>query len=274
MPDADPIRSWARLMEREDEEIDLAEATLLIARTEYPTLDIAAELARLDQLAARFRPPEDGLPPSNIRALNDLLFEQEKFAGNEEEYDDPRNSYLNDVLDRRKGIPITLSLIYTEVGRRYGLPLRGVGFPGHFLVKYPTEASEIIIDPYNHGTILSTEDCEERLKRHFGPEAKLKPEFFAASTRKQILTRMLNNLKGSYFRRHNLTKVLTMIELSLAIDPGSSEDVRDRGMVYFAMKRYGPAMADLQAYLKISRREDPHVPEVLQAIHRIRALMN
>jgi regulator of sirC expression with transglutaminase-like and TPR domain len=261
-------------MQREDEEIELAEAALLMAQTEYPDLDISIQLERLEGLAARFQPPEDRQPSSNISALNELLFDKEKFTGNDEEYDDPRNSYLNDVLDRRKGIPITLSLVYTEVARRHNLPLQGVGFPGHFLVKYSTGTSEIIIDPYHQGTILSTEDCEERLKQHFGAEARLKPEFFAVSTRKQTLTRMLNNLKGSYFRRHNFPKVLTMIELSLAIDPGSSQDVRDRGMVYFAMKRYGPAMVDLQAYLKISRREDPHVPEVLEAIHRIRALMN
>ena len=270
----DPIRVWARLVGHKDDEIDLAEAALLIAQTEYPNLDIGAELARLDQLAARVRLPEDGSPLSNIEALNEFLFEKEKFAGNEEEYDDPRNSYLNDVLDRRQGIPITLSLIYTEVGQRHGLPVLGVGFPGHFLVKYLTGTSEILIDAYNRGAILSSENCEERLKQHFGLEAKLKPEFLAASTRKQILTRMLSNLKGSYFRRQNFPKVLTMIELSLAVDPGSSQDVRDRGMVYFAMRRYGAAMADFEAYLKISSREDPHVPEVLQAIHRIRALMN
>src|SRR6476620_642591 len=127
MPENDPIRLWARLMKREDEAIDLAEAALLIARTEYPDLDIATELGRVDQLAERFCPPKHSTPSSNIQALNELLFEEQKFTGNDEEYDDPRNSYLNDVLDRRKGIPITLALVYTEVGRRHGLPLHGVG---------------------------------------------------------------------------------------------------------------------------------------------------
>jgi regulator of sirC expression with transglutaminase-like and TPR domain len=269
-----PIRQWLLLMQRADNEIDLGEAALLIARTEYPQLEPAAELARLDDLAANVRVSPADPPLMNILALNELLFEKEKFEGNEEEYDDPRNSFLNDVLDRKKGIPITLSLVYSEVSRRRNLPVVGVGFPGHFLVKYLAGASEIFIDPYNRGAVLTLQDCEERLKQHFGAEAQIKPEFLAASTPKQVLARMLNNLKGSYFRRQNFAKVLTMIELSLAIDPGSPHDLRDRGMVYFAMNRYREAMVDFEACLRVSPREDPNVRQVLQAIHRIRALMN
>lgn len=281
------IRQWTRLLDRADHESNLAEAAFLIACTEYPFLDTAAQLARLDQMAARVRLDASASPLSNIEALNAYLFEEEKFAGNEEEYDDPRNSFLNDVLDRKKGIPITLSLVYAEIARRLGLRVVGVGFPGHFLVKYVvaprsddralTEeilADDILVDPYHRGAILAREDCVALLKSHFGPEAEFHPDFLAASAPKEILARMLNNLKGSYFRRHNFPKVLTMIELALAIDPGSARDVRDRGMVYFAMKRYREALADFKTYLSLSPREDAGVQEVLQAIHRIRAAMN
>jgi regulator of sirC expression with transglutaminase-like and TPR domain len=274
MADQDPIRLFARLMEREDEEISLDEAALLIAQTEYPALDIARECARLDRLAERLRLAPQASSLDNIQALNELLFEQEGFAGNEEEYDDPRNSYLNDVLDRKKGIPITLSLVYMEVARRRGLPVVGVSFPRHFLVKYLTGSGEIILDPYHRGALLSREDCAELLKTPDGPPVELKQEYLFAATHKQILTRLLNNLKGSFFRRQNFGRLLTLVELGLAIDPGSAQDIRDRGMVHFALKRYGEALADFQAYLKLSPREDPEVQQVLRALHRIRAMMN
>lgn len=287
MPAQDLIRQWTRVLEREDNQTNLGEAALVIARTEYPNLDVSAQLCRLDRMASEVPLGACAAPLTNIETLNAYLFEKEMFAGNEEEYDDPRNSFLNDVLDRKKGIPITLSLIYMEIARRLGLPVVGVGFPGHFLVKYmvspradvgtsPEEilADEILVDPYHRGAILTRDDCVTLLKSHFGQEAELHPSFLEAAAPKEILARMLNNLKGSYFRRQNFSKVLTMIELALAIDPASARDIRDRGMVYFAMKRYNDALADFKTYLSLSPREDPGIQEVLQAIHRIRAAMN
>lgn len=274
MSHLDPVREFARLVQRGDDAIDLAEAALLIARSEYPELDASGYLKRLDRMASQVDAGPADQPLMNIQALNEFLFEKEKFSGNEEAYDDPRNSFLNDVLDRKKGIPITLSTVYTEVARRRALPIVGVGFPGHFLVKYLNRPDEIIIDPYHRGKILIPKDCVELLKTHLGEEAELKPEYLAASTHKEILARMLNNLKASYFRRQNYLKVLTMIELALAIDPRSHLDLRDRGMVYLAMKRYGEAMADFKAYLDLSPPNDPRSREVQQALHRIRGLMN
>ena len=168
MADLDPVRQFARLMEGDDEEINLAEAALVIARTEYPELEMAAELVHLDGIAAEVRADPSRPPFTKIQALNEQLFEKERFSGNEEDYDDPRNSYLNDVLARKKGIPITLSVVYIEVARRLDLPVVGVGFPGHFLVKYLAASREIIIDPYHRGAILTLEDCEERLKAQIG----------------------------------------------------------------------------------------------------------
>jgi len=270
----DPIRRFHDLMECEDEQINLAEAALAIAATEYDNLDPAPWLTSLDRLAARVEAGPELSALANVAAINKVLFEEENFSGNEAEYDDPRNSYLNDVLQRKLGIPITLSLVYTEVARRRGLPLVGVGFPGHFLVKHPGPPAEILIDPYHRGTILASDDCAALLRKHFGSDAELKPEYLASSTKKQILARMLNNLKGSYFRRNNYPKVLTMIDLALATGQDILSNLRDRGMVYFAMRRYADAAKEFKAYLAIGAKDDPEVREVLKVLGQIKAMMN
>ncbi|MGH9449756.1 MAG: SirB1 family protein [Terriglobia bacterium] len=267
------IRQFARLMEREDH-IPLLEAALMIAQTEYPGLDLPAQLRRFDDLARRLHVSPDYPPHANIHALNRLLFEEESFSGNEQDYDNPRNSFLNDVLDRRKGIPITLSLIYVELGRRRGLPLEGVGFPGHFLAKYSVGCSDILLDPFHRGEILTMRDCAALLKRHFGPDAEVRPEYLAPSSSRQILGRMLNNLKGAYFRRHDYARVLTLVEMSLALDPASHQDVHDRATVLLLLRRYGEAAADLRAYLNLAPPGDPQFQSASAMLHRIRSLMN
>lgn len=262
------------MTDRPDSQINLADAALAIAATEYPSLDPAVWTAELDRLAARAEAGPERSPLANIAALNKLLFEEEKFAGNVDEYDDPRNSFLNDVLQRKKGIPITLSLVYTEVARRKGLPLAGVGFPGHFLVKHPGPPTEILVDPYNRGAILAPADCLALLQQHFGPQTELKPEYLAASSHRQILARMLNNLKGSYYRRNNYPRVLSMIELALATGEDIPSNVRDRGMVYFAMRRYTDAARELKTYLTMAGKDDPEVREVLVMLGRVKGMMN
>ncbi len=274
MDHADLIRRFRALTEREDEKINLAEAALVIAAAEYAELTPEPWLAALDRLAEQVQSDSELSPFANIEALNHVLFEEEKFSGNDEDYDDPRNSFLNDVLERKKGIPITLSLVYMEVARRRRLPVVGVGFPGHFLVKYLGTAEEILIDPYHRGAILARADCEALLKKHFGDQAQFKAEYLLAATNKQILARMLNNLKRSYFRRANYPKVLTMIELALTINEDALPDLRDRGMVYFAMARYADALADLKAYLALAPSDDSETQEIRRVLHGIRALMN
>lgn len=268
------VRLFVRMMEKPNLEIPLTEAALFIARTEYPQLDIATQLDRFRNLAARLQLARLATPWDSIRAINQLLYAEEGFAGNDDEYDDPRNSYLNDVLDRKKGIPITLSLVYLEVAKVNGLRVEGVGFPGHFLVKYLTPDQEIYVDPYHAGAVLTREDCTERLRAQYGAEAEMKPEFLAASTPKQILARMLNNLKGSYFRRRHYERVLTLIEMSLAIDPTSLDPLRDRGMVYLQMNRYREASADFKAYLSLCSQDDPGAKDVLHGLRQIQSLMN
>jgi regulator of sirC expression with transglutaminase-like and TPR domain len=270
----DAVREFAEYVARPAEEIHLDKASLLLARTEYPALDLPSQLARLDALAARVECNACGSPHANIASLNHLLFEEENFTGNEEEYDDPRNNFLNDVLDRKKGIPITLSIVYQEVARRCGLPVVGVGFPGHFLAKYLAPSGEILLDPYHGGVIVSLQDCEEKLKAQFGEEAELMPAYLEVSSTKQILLRMLNNLKGSYFRRKDLAKVLMMIEMALAVNPTSRQEIHDRGMIHFLLRRYAEANTDLRTYLNISPPDDPLIKDVQTMIHRIRALHN
>jgi regulator of sirC expression with transglutaminase-like and TPR domain len=270
----DAVTEFARYVKLPADQIRLDEAALLLARTEYPALDVPAQLARLDQLAARAECDAGQAPRANIAALNRLLFEQEGFMGNDGDYDDPRNSYLNEVLDRKLGIPITLSLVYQEVARRRGLPVVGVGFPGHFLAKYLDPAGDILLDPYQRGAILSLEDCEQKLKSRFGEEAEFRPSFLATASSKQILSRMLNNLKGAFFRRRDFAKVLNLIEMALAVEPASLQEVHDRGMINFLLRRYSKALCDLHTYLELCPADDAQVRDVRTMIHRIQALHN
>ena len=189
---------------------ELAEAALVIARIEYPQLDAPAYLARLDRMgdAARRRIERqvdesgDGSTLSCIKGLNAYLFDDQRFVGNRDRYDDPRNSCLNEVLDRRTGIPITLSVVYVEIGRRAGLRVDGINFPGHFLVRFPEDTSRrrgrLIIDPFDGGSNLSEHDCRLLLQKHVGSEVAFSKSLLAPATRSQIIVRMLLNLKRLY----------------------------------------------------------------------------
>src|SRR3990172_8978648 len=165
--DSSARQRFATMLSEDEGSINLAEAALLIAQEEYPGLDVEAYLDRLNRMACevekRFRYDHDEDPLGCVEALNSYLFNDLKFRGNAEEYYDPRNSFLNEVLDRRTGIPITISTVYLEVGWRLGLPLHGIGFPGHFLVKYSRAEGEIILDPFHRGSVLTEEECQGRL---------------------------------------------------------------------------------------------------------------
>jgi len=239
----------------EDERINLARAALTIALAEYPQLAVDAYLARIDALAKRVRAriSELGEPGQTIPALNAVLFEEEKFRGNREDYYDPRNSFLNDVLDRRLGIPIILSLLYMEVARRVGFPLLGVGMPGHFLVKhYDVEGHQVFIDPYNSGRVLTPSDCQRRLDEIYSGRMPLQPEFLLPVSRRQMLTRMLNNLKGIYLATRNFRKALLFVDMILVIYPRSPEDVKQRATLRHSLGDIRGAINDLEDYLKMS----------------------
>ena len=261
------------LVSQPDDKVDLALASLLIAGLEYPALEIPRYLARLEQLGGeareRTRAESDGSDAA-LDALNRLLFEELGFHGNSEDYYDPRNSYLNDVLDRRTGIPITLSTLYMEVARRAGLEVAGVGLPGHFIVKVSLPGAEVLLDPYHGGARLSAADCQRRLDRIFEGRVRLRPELLAPCTRKEILARMLRNLKGIYARAGDNARCLGVADLILRVDPAAGEDLRDRGLLYAALDCYGLALRDLEEYLA-RFPEAPEAGELVQKIALLRA---
>jgi regulator of sirC expression with transglutaminase-like and TPR domain len=262
----------------DDEKIDLTRAALLIARTEYPGLNIEGYAARIDEFADRV---SANLPvyksQQAIAALNQVLFEQAGLRGNRDDYYDPRNSFLSDVLDRGLGIPITLSIVYMEVARRVGFPLAGVGMPGHFLLKHFADGGqELLIDCFNRGDILSRQDCQLRLDEIYSGEMTLRPEFLHPLSRRQILTRMLNNLKTVYLSTRNFRKALPIADLILVIYPRSSEDVKQRALLRYSMALPKLAAEDLEEYLEISpaASDADEIRQMSLTIHRMLALMN
>ena len=265
--------AFDEMVGRNEEEIDLAAAALLIARKGYPDLNVGRYVARLKDMAEaisyRLEDPKD--PLGVVRAINGFLFDGEGFEGNETDYYDPRNSFLNDVLDRKKGIPITLSIIYMEMGRRIGFPIYGVGFPQHFLVKYQTPEEQIIIDPFNRGLILTQEDCANRLRLTSGGRLEFKEHYLAGLTNKQILRRVLTNLKAIYLSTSNYPKALSFIDMLLDLIPWDMDEIRDRGKVYYHLKEYHKALADLEIYLQFS--PDAHDAELIgRNIERLKQL--
>jgi regulator of sirC expression with transglutaminase-like and TPR domain len=236
-----------------DDEIDLGRAALAIAQEEYPTLDIQTYLDRLDQLAAvvRDRSAGENSPYRLIASLNYVLFTQEGYRGNRDDYYNPKNSFLNDVIGRRIGIPIALSVLYMEVARRADLRLHGVGFPGHFLVKYAGDEGEIVVDPFDKGEVRTTEELQEMLDRLYGGRVRLQPEFLSRVSNRQIVQRMLANLKGIYIREENFLKAVSVVECLVILDPISAEEVRDRGLLYLKLERFSEAVDDLETYIRL-----------------------
>jgi regulator of sirC expression with transglutaminase-like and TPR domain len=235
----------------------LPRAALLIAREEYAGLAAEPYLQQLDQLGGALRARLQGelVPQRQIAALNALLFGEEGFRGNAANYYDPRNSYLNEVLDRRLGIPITLALVYVEVGRRAGLPLSGVGFPAHFLVAYEAER-RVIVDPFNCGRLLVEADCQQLLQDMFGSSGRLEPRYLAATSPRQILVRMIGNLKLAYQRMGDLERALRASEQLSVVQP-SARELRDRGLLRFRLADFVGASADLARYLEF----EPAAPD-------------
>ena len=245
---------WQEIASGPDEHLNLAEAAFLLAGGEYPGLDVAAYLARIEEIAAtlRVRLREDMPPAERILALNRYLFGELGFAGNAAEYYDPRNSYLNEVLDRRLGIPISLSVVYLEIGRRIGLPLQGVAFPGHFLVKCVVRDGAIVLDPYGKGASLSLDDLCTRLRvlrNGIEPDAGQVRMMLAVASNKEIIARMLRNLKGIYLQRREFTKAVAAIDCVIALAPQAADEYRDRGRLHLEMECFRAALADFRSYL-------------------------
>lgn len=233
-----------------DEEVDLARAALLIAATEYPNLDIGHELGILDALSAGAsqRLGEERSPLFCINTLSAYLFDEVGFRGNLDDYYDPRNSFLNDVLRRRTGIPITLSLIFIEVGKRLGVPLVGVGMPGHFLLKHRDE-EHLFIDSFHRGVLLSEEECAQRLRQVIQAGEPWDARFLRPVSNRDYIARMLRNLKGIYLHHEDHNRARTMIDWLIALQPQAALERRDRGLVHYQLRQYEQALEDLEIYL-------------------------
>jgi regulator of sirC expression with transglutaminase-like and TPR domain len=249
-------------IQQSDEDINLAKAALYIAQEEYPNLDTEEYLNALDTMAWEIqeRLPESRYPLRMIQTINQYLYDDLGFSGNKIDYYDPRNSFLNDVIDRRLGIPITLALVYLEVARRIDFPMVGVGMPGHFLIRPDVPDIEIFVDAFNGGEIIFAEDCQERLSQLYQQPVTLQPEFLAVVTNRQFLVRMLTNLKFIYLKQQELEKTLGAVERILLLFPGLTLELRDRGLIYYQLGYYPQAKNDFQTYLsKIPDAEDASV---------------
>ena len=205
------------------DEIDLAQMALLIAAAEYPDLDVKEELRALDSLAAGACRSigQERDPLARANALSEYLFDEVGFRGNREDYYDPRNSFLNEVLSRRLGIPITLSLVYLEVGNRLGVPLVGVGMPGHFMVRISSGHEDLVIDPFHRGILLSEKECAQRLQEVAGAAVPWDRSYLAPVSNRELIERILLNLRGIYLRRHDQPRALRATEWLLALQSQS-----------------------------------------------------
>lgn len=264
---------WARLAEAQSEDVSLAEGALLIAAQEYETLDVDAYLQRIDEMAAalRQRLRSDISSTEALLALNRYLFDELGFAGNTADYYDPRNSFLNDVIDRKLGIPITLAVVYIEIGRRIGLRLAGVSFPTHFLVKCDMRDGAVILDPYSRGASLGIEDLQERLKsvaKDAEIDAQLVANLLTAAAPRDVFARMLRNLRGIYIEKNEPLKALGASNRILALVPAAAEEYRERAELYEKLECPRAALEDLRQYLKLR----PHASDTGAIAARIAEL--
>jgi regulator of sirC expression with transglutaminase-like and TPR domain len=248
----------------ETEPLDLARAALLVAKVEYPRLDPLPTLSLLDELGGRGLSRVGSLDNAPVRtriqAINRLLYDDERFAGNRKNYGDFRNNLLNDVVERRTGIPITLAVVYMEVARRSGLEVLGVSFPGHFLMRVPADAGEdrqaIILDPFDSGRELDEGSCRQMLRHHLGEQAPFDRRLLQPCTGRQLLARILNNLKRTYVEQRSFPQALSVTELLLTVDPSVDGELRDRGLLSYHLDDFPAALRDLEVYLRLHDWKD------------------
>lgn len=256
------LQRFAELVTRD--QFDLAEASLLLAQDAYPDLDVGAVQADIERMASvvKARLPADAFAEQRIQALNHYLYDELGFSGNSDDYFDPRNSYLNDVLERRTGIPITLSILYMELARRLALAVHGVSFPGHFMVGIHVSRGQLILDPFNRAEPQSIADLRRRLAavlpKAVAEQASLDP-YLAVATPRDVIARVLRNLKHIHGKAGHIESALAVMNRLLLVVPESAEELRDRGMLYRRLDCFRPALSDLQNYL----RRRPQAPDAI-----------
>ena len=249
---------FALLMAQDPQTISLDEAALLVAAEEYPRLDIAAHQERLDEMARALadRVARELEPRRLAQVLSDHLFGHLGFRGNVGDYYDPRNSYLNEVLDRRVGIPITLSIVYVTVGTRLGLPVAGVSFPGHFIVAYQASPQPLFLDAFNEGRLLAESDFRLLSLEQFGPGTEVDPEVLRPATPQEVIARLLRNLKHIYVTREDFPRAVRCSERMLLVT-GMAEERRDLGLLLARSGQLREAVPHLERYLA----ETPEAPD-------------
>ena len=263
-------RRFAAYIARPAADVRLAEGALLIALEAYPELNVDACLRRLDGMAkAVSRSLGMELEPHRIVSrLNACLFKEHGLRGNRRDYYDPRNSFLNEVLERRVGIPITLSIIYIDVGRSIGLPVSGVGLPGHFIVRYGARPEPFYVDPFHTGKLLSAKDCADRVKEIYGRDMPWQDSFLDAVDDLHILSRVLNNLKVIYVRKGAHELALGAVERLILLQPNVPSEIRDRGLLRAQLGHLQPALDDLSTYLEAC----PDAPDAAAMQRHVEAL--
>ncbi len=253
---------WNSLASQADETLPLLGTALLIARDEYPDLDAALYDTLVQSHVDHLRPETEAIasPPMKMAAINRHLFDELGYTGNHDEYYDPRNSYLNEVFDRRLGNPISLAMVQMEVARRLGVPLDGVSFPGHFLVRLPVDDGILVMDPFNGGRPLGADELRERARPHLGgdiPDDNALLHILDPASHRAILIRILRNLHGVYAERDEWDRAARSADRVLKLVPDQADALRDRGLAYLKMDYAAGARADLARYLHIA----PESPE-------------
>lgn len=250
----------------------LDRAALEIARIEYPNLDIEPFIAILDSYAIELSERLPGIAggAGYVEAANQYLFAELGFTGNIAHYDDPRNSCLNEVLTARTGLPITLAVVYLEIARRLAQPVYGIGLPGHFVVQYRAADFSAFIDVFHGGQLLTAAECYDIASRAAGIPLVEDPRLLAAVSNRQILTRMLRNLRGVYFKRRAYGKALQTLNLLVTADPHAADEYKQRGIVHLQMRNPSAARSDLETYLELAA----DAPDRAEIEQHLRALQN
>jgi len=275
MESTERIRAdFERLVKRPEPAFDLARAALLVAAESDPDVDVDGQIHTLEswaeQLRAMLEPEWNNL--QKLARLRHFVFEELRFRGEERDYYSPANSLLHQVMERRRGVPLTLSIIFMELGWRVGIPFEGVGFPGHFLVRLAGEPRDLLLDPYQRGTSVHEEDCRRMLHDLSGGKLELRDKHLMSITKRDMIRRLLMNLKGSYLRANDDEQALAAVDRLLLIHPGDPDEIRDRGLLLYRLQRYGAAIESLLGYLE-SRPEAPDRESIEAHVRDLRGLI-
>ncbi len=265
---------FVQMMHRPEHAIELARTALLVAAESDPNVDVERSLKTLDawagELAGRFEPGWNNL--QKLARLRSYVFEELGFRGDRLDYYSPSNSLLHEVLERRRGIPVTLAIVMLEIGWRVGIPFEGVGFPGHFLVRLTGEPKDLLLDPYQRGMSVHEEDCRHMLQETTGGAMEFDRELIASVGKRDMIVRLLRNLKNAWLRRGDDAQALAAVDRLLVLHPDDAGEVRDRGLLLFRLSRWPEALAALQDYLRRTP-EAPDRAEVERHITHLRQLL-